>query len=349
MEKLIQGVLTKIHTDVDAREMNAWAETVKQYVSVRGEKYQSVFLGYDLDDKLRLIGAAGRLAGMKVLISRGGLWGELDLPDGTVRKIDRSEDAPFASVPFSRVFDLCGELRKELGALLSPDCREVPFLGGIRSILLSDEPQVIADYYLPEAELFGGEGSFTLFRADHISSDLPMPAPVPEIGADHCGEVSRTEYPAKEDYLVRMEKVLGKLRSGQLQKIVISRKRTIKADAAFRREDYIDFLLKNFFQEYFFQFRQGEDAYWASISPEIIMKQRGRQAVTKPLAGTRKKYEDEALNEQMRRELNSTTKDITEHEYALQFMRRQLESADIGKVTIDKERILLETPYTFHI
>ena len=349
MKTLIQGIWGKVTSRPDAREMNAWVEEVVKHPSIRYKQYQSVFVGYDLDDQLRLTGGAGRLAGMRVLVSHGALRGELDLPDGTVIKIDRSEGAPFASVPFTGVFALCNELRNELGALLSPDCREIPFLGGIRSILLSDEPQVIADYYLPEAELFGGEGGFTLFRAEHVSPDLPMPGPVPEGGAEHCRELSRTEYPAEADYLTGMEKVLEKLRSQQLQKIVISRKRTITADETFRREDYIDFMLKNFFQEYFFQFRQGEDAYWASISPEIIMKQRGRRAVTKPLAGTRKKYEDEALNEQMRQELNSTTKDITEHEYALQFMRRQLENADIGRVNIDKERILLETPYTFHI
>lgn len=349
MKTLIHGIWRKVNFELDARKMNAWVEGVVKNPSIRNKKYQSVFVGYDLDNKLRLTGAAGRLAGMRVLVSHGALRGELDLPDGTVKIIDRSADAPFASVPFPQVFDLCSELREELGAMLAPDCRAVPFLGGIRSIILSDEPQIIADYYLPEAELYGEEGSFTLFRAEHVSPNLPMPGLAPESGTDHCRELSRTEYPAEADYLVRMEKVLEKLRSEQLQKIVISRKRSITADDAFRREDYIDFMLKNFFQEYFFQFRQGENAYWASISPEIIMKQRGRRAVTKPLAGTRKKYEDEALNEQMRQELNSTTKDITEHEYALQFMRQQLEDADIGKVTIDKERILLETPYTFHI
>ena len=79
------------------------------------------------------------------------------------------------------------------------------------------------------------------------------------------------------------------------------------------------------------------------------MKQKGNRAVTKPLAGTRKKESDEALNAAIRQELTSTNKDIVEHEYALNFMVQQIQNAGIGKAQIDKNKIILETPYAFHI
>jgi anthranilate/para-aminobenzoate synthase component I len=85
------------------------------------------------------------------------------------------------------------------------------------------------------------------------------------------------------------------------------------------------------------------------ISPEIIMKQHGSVAVTKPLAGTRQKFDDDAVNKKVRAELTSTSKDIIEHDHALRFMVSQLEKADIGEVKIDKNKTVLETPYAFHI
>lgn len=96
-------------------------------------------------------------------------------------------------------------------------------------------------------------------------------------------------------------------------------------------------------------FRQGEEAMWIGISPEIIMKQQGGRAVTKPLAGTRSKSEDAAQNTKILQDLTSANKDIVEHEHALYFMVDQLKRAGIGEVKIDKNKTVLETPYAFHI
>ena len=129
---------------------------------------------------------------------------------------------------------------------------------------------------------------------------------------------------------------------------MIARKCTGEVPDEFDRCDYAAYLFDHYFQEYFYLFRQGGD-YWLGISPEIIMKQSGNRAVTKPLAGTRKKEDDEARNAAIREELTSTNKDIVEHEYALNFMVQQIQSAGIGEAQIDQNKIILETPYAFHI
>ncbi|WP_329737054.1 chorismate-binding protein [Clostridium phoceensis] len=335
---------------MDAKEMVCWVEEVKadckKEICSRG--YQSVLRCFDIEGRDVLIGAVGRQAGIRVLVSRTKLIGRIDINDETVLTMEPSPEASFESIPFEAVFSLCNQLRDRLKEMISPEFYGVPVLGGLQSIILGDCLQEIANYYLPEIELFCTEGGAQLFTASHISQQLhlsPRAAHPPKLS---CPMLGRTEYPDRDEYRKRMDHVLDELKRDDLQKIVIARKCTVEVPDEFDRCDYAAYLFDHYFQEYFYLFRQGGD-YWLGISPEIIMKQSGNRAVTKPLAGTRKKEDDEARNAAIREELTSTNKDIVEHEYALNFMVQQIQSAGIGEAQIDQNKIILETPYAFHI
>ena len=342
--------LQNVSCEMDAKEMVCWIEEVKDTCgkAIRCPQYQSVFRCFDLDGKDVLIGAAGRQVGFRVFVSYSQLIGRLDVNGAPVMSIDLSSAQGFESVPFVEVFALCKQLQDELKKTIGPEFYGVPILGGIQSIILSKEPQEIADYYLPELELFCREGNFQLFTAAHIQQQLPLRPSAAHSGKISCPALSRTEYPGWEDYQKRMDYVLDQLKKDELQKIVIARKCSVAVPEEFDRCDYAAYLFDRYFQEYFYLFRQGKGC-WLGISPEIIMKQKGTKAVTKPRAGTRKKSDSEERNEEIRRELTSTNKDIVEHEYALQFMFQQIQNAEIGQAKIDQNKIILETPYAFHI
>ena len=337
---------------MDAKEMSRWVERLQTEYGdkLHNNRYQSVFRSFGMDGGDMLIGGLGRLAGMRISVSHTKITGSLDL-DGAVFYTE--EDMPetgFDSIPFEAVFSLCGRLREKLKSLIDPEFYCVPFLGGIKSVMLSEEPQEIVDYYLPELVLFGSGNRFRLFSAAHIPEHIPLES-LPDSGKKKgfCRVKSRTECPGKAEYVQGMNHVLDELRQDTVQKVVVARRCTITPEDSFHCCDYAAHLYDRYFQEYYFMFRQGEEAMWIGISPEIIMKQQGGRAVTKPLAGTRSKSEDAAQNTKILQDLTSANKDIVEHEHALYFMVDQLQRAGIGEVKIDKNKTVLETPYAFHI
>ena len=351
-EPVNNSILTEIKASFNTEEMMSWVEEILESYSevITCPKYQSVFLSKDIEKQENLIGAAGRLLGLKVSVSTTEILGELDYLGKVFFSTTINPDSDYITTPYQEVFDLCKSLYDRIKERLSTKLYVVPFIGGVRSIILNDQPQEIVNYYLPEIELFGGEDGFTLFTASHIPEKVFQPRPV-DITDElvRVGSSSIIDEPNKDEYLSMMAEILQKLEEKYLKKIVISRKRSITPEANFDREQYVKYLFRKYYQEYFYMFRQGEEAYWAGISPEVIIKQEGRQAVTEPLAGTRKKTSETTDYEAVRKELTSTPKDIVEHDYASFFMHDQLVGAGIGEVQIINNKTLLETPYAFHI
>lgn len=289
--------LQEVSCQMDAKEMVYWVEEVKTDCGkqIRAGEYQSVFRCFDLEGKDVLIGAVGRQAGIRVVVSHTKLIGQIDINGETVLTMEPSPGTRFESIPFEAVFSLCNQLRDHLKKMIDPEFYGVPVLGGIQSIILGDQLQEIANYYLPEIELFCTQSGTQLFTAAHISQQISLSFRTVHTPKTSCPVLGRTEYPDRDEYRKRMDHVLDELKRDYLQKIVIARKCTVSVPDEFDRCDYGAYLFDRYFQEYFYLFRQGGD-YWLGISPEIIMKQKGNRAVTKPLAGTRKKESDEARN-----------------------------------------------------
>ncbi len=337
----------------DANDMNLWVSNI---IQSHGEKlksnlYQSVFRCMDIEDNDMLIGAVGRLLGMKITVSRKKIVGEIDMLGEIVftKTIDATDS--FTSVPYDIVFKMCNELQSSLKGYIDEKYHIVPLLGGIKSVILSEDAQTMIDYYLPEIEMFGDCKQFSIFNAGHIPSDILAQTVERATAAnvEKCVISSKVQCPDKEEYLGMMENVLDELKKDNLQKIVISRKCTVTPKNGFSELDYASYLFNGYFQEYFYSFSQGNTARWIGISPEIIIKQSGDKAVTKPLAATRKKSADPAENERLAEEMRTSKKDIVEHEHALNFMVAQLENGNIGDVKIGATMKVFETPYTLHL
>ena len=169
-EPVNNSILTEIKASFNTEEMMSWVEEILESYSevITCPKYQSVFLSKDIDNQENLIGAAGRLLGLKVSVSTTEILGELDYLGKVFFSTTINPDSDYITTPYQEVFDLCKSLYDRIKERLSTKLYAVPFIGGVRSIILNDQPQEIVNYYLPEIELFGGEDGFTLFTASHI-------------------------------------------------------------------------------------------------------------------------------------------------------------------------------------
>lgn len=169
--------LYDVNCTADAQGMNLWVEELlhRYQDSICCGKYQSVFRCMNIKDENVLIGAAGRLVGMRILVSRSAIQGELDYHSEPVFAITEASEEGFQSIPFQQIFTLCNRLRNKLKDLVGAEFYRVPVLGGLKSIILSDEPQEIINYYLPEIELFGTGNRFSLFAAGYIPEDISLP------------------------------------------------------------------------------------------------------------------------------------------------------------------------------
>lgn len=104
--------LYDVNCTADAQGMNLWVEELlhRYQDSICCGKYQSVFRCMNIKDENVLIGAAGRLVGMRILVSRSAIQGELDYhsePVSPLRRPLKKASKAFRSSRSSRSATAC--------------------------------------------------------------------------------------------------------------------------------------------------------------------------------------------------------------------------------------------------
>ena len=350
----VNGNVRKIDYEMNALKTGRWVEAIAvQYAACFSDpSYRSVFLSKNPDRENMLIGAVGRLIGMRVRVCRTKLEGAVDYRGETVFACSEENEENtegFDSLPFQKIFALCNRLMRSIKAYLPGELQGVPFLGGVKSILLCDRPQDMVDFYLPELAVFGTEKDFRLFHAAGLPADELLAV---EPAAQVCAPPAicrRSLAPTREEYLRRMDGVMKKLKDGVIKKIIVARKCTVETTAPFDPFGYAEYLIDRFYQEYFYLFRHGPAQQWIGITPENLFKQRGRQVITIPLAGTIRKTGDAGRDAAALGEATPGSNLVIEHESARDFMVSQLKAASIGKVILARSNEILEMPYAYHL
>src|SRR6056297_3664078 len=136
-----------------------------------------------------------------------------------------------------------------------------------------------------------------------------------EILADH----------SKESFMEKVRTIKKEIVEGNLIQCVISRTKSIKTNIdprIFYRE-----LRRENPSPYMFYLNFGNRVLFGA-SPEIMVTVKGRQVVSRPIAGTRKRGEDELEDAQLKRDLLSDYKERAEH-----LMLVDLARNDLGKVS----------------
>ena len=334
----------------NAIQLKHWIDQLRETNPKVFEKdhYNAVFKSNGLNGKKTLIGCAGRACGMRISVSKNQILGQIECEGKTIESIAETLAPDATSIPFKKVFEVGNALMQKMRKIIFPAWSTIPLLGGVKSIILQDTLQEMVDFYLPKVALFGGEGEYWLFHIKEIEM-----VQLPTLTGLYTPKGNRIESfvfcPERKEYLLRMKRVMQKLEQGVVSKVVIARKCTAKFVQTLDMLEYADYLNKNYFQEYFYVFQQGGTESWIGIPPQAILKQKNGVAITTPQAGTRKKTQNKEENEALKKELQQSEKDIIEHESALNSILSNLQKADIGTVSLKREKEILETPYTFHL
>lgn len=240
------------------------------------------------------------------------------------------------------------DLRKRLAPLLSSGDPRLRYYGGLRfdagdetgtevGTETGAEWQTFGAYrfVLPRFELISRHGEATLAcnlilprdtsRREEIleeieglslsyeSPDEVLPVPV-----------SRTDVPGFDGWRSNVNSTLSDFEKGHLEKVVLARRATLEfedeLDAALLAKKLKDATPDCFH----FYFEPEEGTAFIGASPERLFRREGSKILSEAVAGTRPRGASELDDQDLRKELLSSEKDRSEHEYVRVSIRESL-------------------------
>lgn len=131
--------------------------------------------------------------------------------------------------------------------------------------------------------------------------------------------------PNRETYEAGVASAVAAFRRGEAAKVVLAQLCELELD----RSVEADWLLQRLLEQnrVGFQFRVplADGGVLVGASPELLVRKRGATIKSNPLAGSARRLADPTEDEQVRRELSFSEKDLREHAYVTGLMREVLE------------------------
>ena len=123
-----------------------------------------------------------------------------------------------------------------------------------------------------------------------------------------------------------VEAALGRIRSGELRKVVLAQALDAELESPFPRAATLERLAETYSDcyRYCFEPRAGAETFFGA-TPERLVSLRGRTVETDALAGTTGRGETPSEDEWLAEELSSDPKNVHEHELVAETIREQLE------------------------
>ena len=123
-----------------------------------------------------------------------------------------------------------------------------------------------------------------------------------------------------EEWQRIMDKGLGRIASGKIEKLVPSRRIELVAEEPFSSKDVLVNLIDGSARGTVFLYRYG-DVFFCGCTPELLLRKHGTQVESMCLAGTCPHGETAEEQAALAEELMASEKNRREHEYVVQFMR----------------------------
>jgi isochorismate synthase len=167
-------------------------------------------------------------------------------------------------------------------------------------------------------------------------------------GDDGDGRWNVRPVPAPEDYAAAVERAVRRLRSGELDKVVLAR--TLELD----RERPLDLrrMLRRLAQRdpggYTFALPAGGGRTLLGASPELLVKREGTTVVANPLAGSAPRSEDLAEDVRRASALLESPKDLAEHAWVVAAVRNAL-APFCRRLTVPERPTLVRTAAMWHL
>lgn len=184
--------------------------------------------------------------------------------------------------------------------------------------------------------------SFTLENAATVSPHSPVT--VLNVADSH----------SQSEYLERVARAVNLIRSGDLQKIVLSRTQTLTVDQPINPVDLLHHFTKNAstLHAHLVDLSSAgvktRGHYLVGASPELLISKRGNQIYSHPLAGTAPRCIDPVRDQAQATELQLSQKNYAEHAFVTSEIKEALQPY-CHDLNVPKTPMLTRTSHTWHL
>lgn len=185
-------------------------------------------------------------------------------------------------------------------------------------------------------------------RLDFLQEQLNNPVPLPVLQEKKpLDESDFSNHFSKVDYEKAVEKIKNYIVAGDVMQVVLSQRMSV----AFNGEPLNVYRALRFLNPspYMVYFDLG-DHHVVSASPEILARVEAGKITVRPLAGTRKRGQNEAEDLELEKDLLSDAKEIAEHLMLIDLSRNDSgRVSKIGSVTVPKQMFVERYSHVMHI
>ena len=151
----------------------------------------------------------------------------------------------------------------------------------------------------------------------------------------------------KEQYKTKVEKAKGYIQSGDIFQVVLSQR--MKANFEGNPFDYYRKLRIQNPSPYMYYIDFGTSVV-AGTSPESLIKVRGSQVITNPIAGTKRRGQTVEQDETIEKQLIQDEKELAEHKMLVDLGRNDLgKVCEFGSVRLEKFMDIEKYKYVMHL
>lgn len=186
----------------------------------------------------------------------------------------------------------------------------------------------------------GGRAWVTTIATEPTAATPPAPGP-PRHGAGAVTYADGAVGPLAWEGRVR--EVIGRIRTGALDKAVLARDLTASALEGFDAR-HVAATLARTYDRCWTALVDG----WVGASPEMLVRRRDQLVTSRVLAGTIPRTSDADADRALALHLARSSKDLAEHEYAVRSVARALEPRCSG-MNVPDAPYVLELPNVFHL
>lgn len=164
---------------------------------------------------------------------------------------------------------------------------------------------------------------------------------------DSANNIISQEEIAPQQWKNAVGQVVNAMKNGDMKKVVLARETRLSYEKPIRIESVLNKLLKNQKNSFIFAFESNGDCF-IGASPERLVKKQGKQLFTTCLAGSIKRGLTPVEDEQLGNELLSDQKNLIEHQYVVDMIKRAMEQVS-SNVELPNGPVLLKLKDIQHL
>lgn len=175
--------------------------------------------------------------------------------------------------------------------------------------------------YIDNPKLTGKKRHFIISNLNHeeqvrIFPDKVFYAKINEPPMSENQYFSHHHDEPEREYIRMLKKALSELRSGQMEKVVLSRVKRISFEKIFLKKSFQNLII-NYPEAFVYLWHDTMHGLWIGATPELLLKSKANRFQTIALAGTLRAYQDE---------IQWSIKEIEEHYMVVQHIEKILKN-----------------------